>query len=1012
MMQCWNAQPDRRPSITHISQNLLLFKAERADTLRSSISLSHISIESTDSISSDVQDLVSSQVSSFDGNDDAKRNSGIGTKISKLKSKRLPLSGVKIDKLLCVYTMLISPFHPQVTLKVKSKQKASDIVAMVLKKVGKDIKDISPSMFALVEVFDAESSKTSGTVRYLSDKEQPLVLKRKWTRQGRFFLFNRLDSSHEALLEALNAYLQRSDNAAKMQYKTRGYLIKFNEYVGGTKGHNVSGNWSRYWTLLDGSTMLFYRDEEDEEEEPLFHLSVKGSSVVPAADYTKKKSVLRLTTENSDRYLFHASNKDDMYRWVEAIHSVKQEAASVILDKFGSGEVLKSGFLTVTPYLSEPDGVPESLGRNWFVLKDQYLSFFYQGDRMVAVDFNNCVHILVRTPSLEKDYDEKKGSTSTLLSFGIEVTLAKNKFVMKPDTPGEQEEWVAAFEKALTPLGKAHIIELLEPSGVIQQQEIGTPMVTAGTSVRLQNAEGFQPLPSVIEEDVSSLGPTSPTELSATSRPPLPEAEGVHRSSSTDSVVVRLQRSLSQRKGGGYVVRGKLLKSCLDESVVYGSDNPSKIISDTSGSSSRKPLDPSSSSSNGQLQEDQLPGIDELPPPPDDLFLPSQDDELLSLPDDLPPPPPELEDVPPPLLPVKSWKESSGFFFRPVAPNVDRETKPGRRRAHTLDQNSGSSVGYNGVGDYKIEEHFHKSATLSGYPRQESDEYMSMHSLSNGISGRGVVAENPTYVPMKPSLSQPIDINDDNYVRMSAVSVSRPHVVRQMSDSSHERQDSIDAGAPGILLYPPVRTPSPNDSPRLPRTNQHSWGDSSQSSTPGSSAPSTPQPIVIDPYKMTKQDLFSSPRRTITNISREWSPQASSLPQDLPAAAGVGYIQTNTLSRQMSSPSRGRRTRLYSHETSVSPEGNIRRDSSNSFSDQFMRSRSDSSVSQASTGSHHRSGSIRAQPLPAGWKSQLSSSGKVYYYNTRTRERTWSIGDVWSSVRTADSTQTVCEIVL
>ena len=47
-----------------------------------------------------------------------------------------------------------------------------------------------------------------------------------------------------------------------MQYKTRGYLIKFDENVGGTKGRNVSRNWTRYWTVLDGSTMLFYKDEE------------------------------------------------------------------------------------------------------------------------------------------------------------------------------------------------------------------------------------------------------------------------------------------------------------------------------------------------------------------------------------------------------------------------------------------------------------------------------------------------------------------------------------------------------------------------------------------------------------------------------------------------------------------------------------------------------------------------------------------------------------------------------
>ena len=45
--------------------------------------------------------------------------------------------------------------------------------------------------------------------RYLTDKEQPLIVRREWTRRGRFFLFNRVGNSSEALLDALNGYLQQ-----------------------------------------------------------------------------------------------------------------------------------------------------------------------------------------------------------------------------------------------------------------------------------------------------------------------------------------------------------------------------------------------------------------------------------------------------------------------------------------------------------------------------------------------------------------------------------------------------------------------------------------------------------------------------------------------------------------------------------------------------------------------------------------------------------------------------------
>lgn len=60
-----------------------------------------------------------------------------------------------------------------------------------------------------MEVFDPEGSETRGMPRYLGDKEQPLVVKRDWTKRGRFFLCNRVGSSSEALLDALNVYLQQ-----------------------------------------------------------------------------------------------------------------------------------------------------------------------------------------------------------------------------------------------------------------------------------------------------------------------------------------------------------------------------------------------------------------------------------------------------------------------------------------------------------------------------------------------------------------------------------------------------------------------------------------------------------------------------------------------------------------------------------------------------------------------------------------------------------------------------------
>lgn len=59
-------------------------------------------------------------------------------------------------------------------------------------------------------------------------------------------------------------YSLQPEHIAMMSQKTRGYLIKFDEYIQGAKtsGRRKRSNWQRFWAVLDGSTLLFYRDEE------------------------------------------------------------------------------------------------------------------------------------------------------------------------------------------------------------------------------------------------------------------------------------------------------------------------------------------------------------------------------------------------------------------------------------------------------------------------------------------------------------------------------------------------------------------------------------------------------------------------------------------------------------------------------------------------------------------------------------------------------------------------------
>lgn len=52
------------------------------------------------------------------------------------------------------------------------------------------------------------------------------------------------------------------------------------------------------------------------------------------------------------------------------------------------------------------------------------------------------------------------------------------------------------------------------------------------------------------------------------------------------------------------------------------------------------------------------------------------------------------------------------------------------------------------------------------------------------------------------------------------------------------------------------------------------------------------------------------------------------------------------------------------------------------------------------------------QPLPAGWKSNASTNGRLYYYNSATGQRTWHINEVWALVKSGDYTQTVSALLL
>jgi len=72
---------------------------------------------------------------------------------------------------------------------------------------------------------------------------------------------------------------------------TRGYLLRCEEGDEGKKGvwKAKTGDWQRYWCVLDGSTLLCYLEEEDEGVKQFdSYLDFKGCSVSPVTASKKR----------------------------------------------------------------------------------------------------------------------------------------------------------------------------------------------------------------------------------------------------------------------------------------------------------------------------------------------------------------------------------------------------------------------------------------------------------------------------------------------------------------------------------------------------------------------------------------------------------------------------------------------------------------------------------------------------------------------------------------------------
>merc|ERR1711981_1125307 len=99
-------------------------------------------------------------------------------------------------------------------------------------------------------------------------------------------------------------------------------------------------SWKNYYTVLSGQILCFFKDQNDFKESKAASapILIHSAQVEEAKDYTKKKYVIRLITQDSSEFLFDANTWENQKNWMDKLmlsaqlapsESVKQSTANI-----------------------------------------------------------------------------------------------------------------------------------------------------------------------------------------------------------------------------------------------------------------------------------------------------------------------------------------------------------------------------------------------------------------------------------------------------------------------------------------------------------------------------------------------------------------------------------------------------------------------------------------------------------------------------------------------------------
>ena len=99
-----------------------------------------------------------------------------------------------------------------------------------------------------------------------------------------------------------------------------GFLERKQQNQSGGKRSTIR-SWKTYYTVLSGPILCFFKDETDfkEAKNASPPILIHNAQIEEAKDYTKKKYVIRLITQDSSEFLFDATTRDNQKNWMEKL---------------------------------------------------------------------------------------------------------------------------------------------------------------------------------------------------------------------------------------------------------------------------------------------------------------------------------------------------------------------------------------------------------------------------------------------------------------------------------------------------------------------------------------------------------------------------------------------------------------------------------------------------------------------------------------------------------------------